>query len=75
MTARPTQSLNEVFAERLRTRRIELGLTQEELAEKERVTVGYISLLERGGRSPPLERIESLATSLEVDPLYLLGMA
>jgi len=36
------------------------------------VSVSYISMLERGQRSPPLEMLEALAKALRVSPLELL---
>ena len=48
------------------------GLSQEALARKARISVSYVSMLERGQRSPPLERLEALAAVLKVEPAYML---
>ena len=47
-------------------------LTQAALAEKAGISVSYVSMLERGRRTPPLETIEQLATALGVPALALL---
>jgi transcriptional regulator with XRE-family HTH domain len=36
------------------------------------ISVSYISMLERGQRSPPLETLDALAKALRVSPLELL---
>lgn len=64
--------LNRVLGRNLRAIRIDKRLTQGEVAEKARVSVAYISLLENAQRSPPLETIEALAQALSVRPLDLL---
>ncbi len=47
-------------------------LTQEALAYRADVSVSYISMLERGVRSPPLETVEALAKALGVSPTTML---
>ena len=47
-------------------------LTQAALAEKARISVSYVSMLERGTRVPPLETLETIAKALRVPPLNLL---
>ena len=59
-------TLGEIFAERLNSLRARKKLTQSEVAEKANVSVSYVSMLERGQRSPPLETIEALAKALGV---------
>lgn len=54
---------------RLRQQR---GLTQEALARKADLSVSYISMLERGQRSPPLDTLEVLAKALGLVPAVLL---
>jgi transcriptional regulator with XRE-family HTH domain len=39
-------------------------LTQERLAEKAKISVDFLSLIERGRSSPSFENIENLARSL-----------
>ena len=47
-------------------------LTQAALAKKAKVSVSYVSMLERGLRVPPLETLEALAKALGVPPLDLI---
>lgn len=59
---------------RIKNRRIELGMTQQELAVKMGFkTRSHISLLEQGDRNIPISKIEKLANALEVSPEYLMG--
>jgi transcriptional regulator with XRE-family HTH domain len=65
-------SLNEIVAQNLHTSRLQQKLTQEEVARSAGMSVSYISMLERGARSPPLETLDALAKALRVSPLELL---
>lgn len=60
------------FAKNLRVIRLSQKLSQEELADRAKLSVAYVSLLERGARTPPLPTIERFAKALKVRPLYLL---
>jgi transcriptional regulator with XRE-family HTH domain len=60
------------FAVNLKTERLRRKMSQEMLAGKARLSVSYVSMLERGQRTPPLETLESLAKALAVSPLSLL---
>lgn len=53
---------------RIRTRREELGLTQVELAERTRLTQGYISRAESDAFIPKATTLMVLAISLELPP-------
>ena len=60
---------------RLRLRREELGLSQEELAQR----MGYrskssITKLEKGINDIPQSKVEELAAALQTTPAYLLGL-
>ena len=62
------------IGERIRQRRIELNMSQEELAKK----VGYksrssINKIEGDGRGLPQSKIVVLAKALETTPSYLMG--
>lgn len=46
-------------------------LTQERLAEIMNVSPNYIGRLERGQHSPSLEKIETIAKVLEIEPFEL----
>lgn len=51
---------------RVRELRIRAGMTQERLAERSRISVSFLSMIERGERSPHLETLERLSLGLEV---------
>jgi transcriptional regulator with XRE-family HTH domain len=65
-------SLQEIVARNLRDIRARKKLAQREVAKRAGASMSYISLLERGQRSPPLETLETLARALGVKPLLLL---
>ena len=56
-----------LFGERVRQRRCQLGLSQEELAEKSGFHRTYIGTVERGERNPALRNVIRLAEALSVD--------
>ncbi len=66
-------ALADKFAANLRTERIRRKLSPEALALKAGLSVSYISMLERGQRTPPLDTLESLAKALAVSPTSLLS--
>jgi transcriptional regulator with XRE-family HTH domain len=41
-------------------------MTQEELSERARISVSFLSMIERGERSPHLETLAAIAEALEV---------
>jgi len=53
------------IAENIAARRAELNLTQEELAEKVGVTQAFISLIEKGFKTPSVEVTKRLADALD----------
>lgn len=62
------------IGERVKNRRLELGLTQIELAKR----MGYeskaaICKVERGDDNITLDRVSKFATALNVEPGYLMG--
>lgn len=58
--------LKVLFGKRLKELRISSNLTQEKLAGKANVSPDFISLIERGQRSPSFETIEKFASILKV---------
>lgn len=63
-----------VIGKYVKARRLELGLTQEELAHK----MGYktkssINKIELGAQDVPLAKVEELAKCLDCAPDYLMG--
>jgi transcriptional regulator with XRE-family HTH domain len=65
-------SLAAIVAQNLFAARSRRKLSQQAVAEKSKLSVSYISMLERGARTPPLETLEVLAKALGVKPLDLL---
>ena len=61
------------FAIALKQIRKAKDLTQEDFSESSSRT--YLSTLERGLKSPTLEKVEAIAETLDVHPLTLLTMA
>ncbi len=62
------------IAERIKNRRIELGITQEELAQR----LGYkgkssINKIEKGVQDLPQKKIVAIAHALETTPEYIMG--
>jgi transcriptional regulator with XRE-family HTH domain len=50
----------------LRLSRIGPRMTQEDLSERARISVSFLSMIERGERSPHLETLAKIAEALEV---------
>lgn len=61
-----------VFAQNVRRIRVELGLSQEELAERAGVHRTYVGMLERGEKNVTIYNIERIANALKVAPSQLL---
>jgi transcriptional regulator with XRE-family HTH domain len=60
------------LARKVRLRRYELGLTQEQLAERANFHVNYVGGIERAGRNPSIESLVALAKALELSPKELM---
>ena len=67
------RSAQEQFGRRVRTRREELGISQERLAEIAGLHRNYVGSLERGERNVALQNILRLASALKVDPGELVS--
>lgn len=61
------------FGETLRAARLEVGMSQEELAHRAGLDRTYVSSCERGNRNVSLETIVKLADALAVLPSALLS--
>ena len=61
-------------ANRIKNRRMKLGITQTELAKSAKLTPAAISQFESGARKPSFDALSKLAKSLKVTTDYLLGM-
>lgn len=66
------EELKEIYAENIKSKRIEKGIKQDKLAEKIGLSEKYISDLETGRRAGSLETLVMLADALEVEPYELL---
>jgi transcriptional regulator with XRE-family HTH domain len=66
MAKRSRPDIRERFGDAVRSRREELGLTQEELAEKAGIHRTYLSDVERGTRNVSLVNVERLAEALSL---------
>lgn len=62
-----------MLKDRLKSIRLEKGLTQKEVAEKLNVSQVMYQKWEKGVRNPKEETIERLAKALEIEPDYLSG--
>lgn len=65
--------IRQAFGLSLRTFRNKTGVTQEDFSTVSSRT--YISQLERGHKSPTLEKLEDLAVPLQVHPVSLITLA
>ena len=63
---RSNTKLPKIISKRIKKLRGELGLTQEDLAEKVGVSRVYIGYVEQGRNTPSLEILEKIAKSLKV---------
>ncbi|MBR9813152.1 helix-turn-helix transcriptional regulator [bacterium] len=67
-----TSQLRGVFSRNMRAARLELGLSQEALAERCDLHRTYISEVERSLRNVSIDNIERIATALKQPPSVLL---
>ena len=61
--------------EAVHNRRGQLGISQEELAQRAGLHRTYISDIERGARNPTLKTLSRLAVALEISASKLIRMA
>ena len=69
--AKPGQ-MRHVLGKNIRSRRQELGISQEELAFRARIHRTYMSTVERGLRNVAIDNIEKIAKALGVKTHQLL---
>lgn len=70
-----TSAINDALADVIRTRRLELGLTQEQLADKAELHRNYLSGIERGSYNIGVSNLVALATALQTTGSQLLAQA
>jgi transcriptional regulator with XRE-family HTH domain len=63
---RSNAKLPKIISKRIKRLRGELGLTQEDLAEKVGVSRVYVGYVEQGRNTPSLEILEKIAKALKV---------
>ena len=63
------------IGKRVRARRNERGLTQEQLAERAGISPAFVGHIERGTRVLSVQTLYSLARALDCSADYLLGNA
>jgi two-component system response regulator len=69
----PDQHETVLFGKAVRKQRFELGISQEELADRASLHRTYISDVELGLRNPSLKSITKLARALKLSPSTLFG--
>lgn len=68
-------SISKRFGIALKRRRLDLGYSQERLAELSKLHPTYIGMIERGSRNPTLEAAEKIAGALGVSLTNLISEA
>lgn len=66
------RTLLRLFGRNLKYARGKAGLSQPQLASAANITEGYVSMLERGAKSPSLVTIANLAIALGIQPRQLV---
>lgn len=66
--------IEKAFGLALRNLRLEKNLSQEKLAEMSGLHRTYVSLLERGAKSPSLTTIFTLSSALSLEPHQLVHL-
>jgi len=72
MATPPLSAATQVFGERVRAQRHELGLSQEQLADECGLHWTFVGQVERGKRNISLHNILKLAEALKIDPAELV---
>jgi transcriptional regulator with XRE-family HTH domain len=65
--------INKQVGEKIRKRRLELGLSQEQLAHESDLHRAYIGQIERGEKNIGIQNLEVIAKALKVKPGSLLN--
>jgi len=75
---RNMKGIKEVLALNLKLNRLKLGLTQDKLAEKAKISTHYLAMVELARKFPSADMLERLAAALEIEPhelFYMPGLA
>ncbi|MBO3752152.1 helix-turn-helix transcriptional regulator [Streptosporangiaceae bacterium NEAU-GS5] len=73
MAGQPLFQAAQIFGERVRSRRLALGMSQEQLADAIGLHWTFVGQVERGQRNISLRNILKLAEGLEIDPGELVA--
>ena len=65
--------LCELFRKNMKIRRLEMGMTQQKLADEAELSYTYISQLERGEKDPSVKTLEKVARALKTRPEFLIS--
>ena len=68
------KGIREILAANLKEYRRKLGLTQEELAEKAKVSTHYIAMIETCKKYPKPDMLEHIAKTLEIESYKLFNV-
>jgi len=66
--------IRELLASNMKKHRAKLGLSQEKLAEKAKISANFISMIEIKRKFPKPEVLEKIATALEIDTPELFSI-
>jgi len=69
---RSNSKLKKIISKNMKKRRAELNMTQEDLAEKTKLSRVYIGYVEQGRNTPTLEILERIANALKIKTKDLL---
>ncbi len=69
---RKNARLPRILGKRIKKLRLKAGLTQEELAERVRISRAYMGYVEQGRNTPSLEVLQKIAKALKISPAELL---
>ncbi|MFN8491564.1 MAG: helix-turn-helix transcriptional regulator [Caldilineaceae bacterium] len=58
--------MKQIFGRRMRTRRSELGMTLQELAERLQASRAYLNQIELGNKNLTLEMAQKIANALDI---------
>lgn len=68
------EKMNEIV-NRIKNRRIELGMSYQDLADKTGMSKSTLQRYETGAiKNIPLDKLEDLAAALQMDPAFLMGL-
>lgn len=68
-----TQKARKIFAKKLKELRVQMGLSQEELADIAGLHRTYVGSVERGERNISIDNMERLASALKIEIKDLLN--